>query len=530
VNRNAVPPLQDASHPIAPWLPYASSSLGLFGSQVHCGPCICLLNSCRKWNHFGDPCARDRPGFHGLKPSQQLYPNVGRRALVSESDAPPGRGFISRRGKIWVVATLATAAVTIVAATSPLWWVTLERPSDQDSHPGSVTGLQALDLVESLLHDRSSVSWEIFSDLGIAAHSSFTPWVVGSGSSANNSSVAMWACGSLGIVSVWNVSALPNRTGDLYDGFAPFWQFMFVNESGPGEFVFAIGTYDHGSVEAVLPLPETNPCIVALGLGSLTSLPPLAQPNLDTNVAGPLAFSYLQAPVSRLGLYAVLWTDGWVVVYNNGWGSYEYQYGASWGSDFYECGITGYSPTANSTVLVSAAEETQNGTPTVGLGLTTQGNCTLSEYNVSTKIGQNSARGSGYYVNLTLTVEGFALGKFVNDLPGLAAWTLHPDISLSNGSTEPVATDLCTGWTASPASCPPPTKGWYAVLTSPTGGWIDSFGFVNGSAEWVAPNPPLFSNETLTVVSSDLLMGSGDTLTLAPTIAWPQILSSSTPL
>lgn len=432
-----------------------------------------------------------------------------------------------------IVAAVAVATIMVVAGLATVWWLgSVGSSHGQPSHAGMATGLSALIVVEASLASTTSESWALFSALGIASHTPYTPGTLGGNLSASANLAAMESCGSLPFPSIWNVSGLPDREGNLTDGYAPFWQFLFENESGPGVFDFAIGVYVAGSIHVAAPLVESNSCIQALGFSVYTSSFPLAQPNLETDVGGPLAYANVSRWYSLGSPYAVLWTDGWSMISNNGWESFAGGGGQAWGVTFYTCGQTGVEPPLSSWIAWHTDVETQNGTPEGGAVIATQFICTQSEYNVTMGNGGTSVLGSDFATSLTLGVSGSYHGRFGNvsdlkDTQGIAAWMVLPEVFNASQVPLPLAYDTCPAWVPGIGSCAAPTSGWYAVLLSPSGGWLDSYGLINGSGTWSAPNVPIVSNESLVVLYTHPVTGAGDTFTLDSQVASPQIQATT---
>jgi hypothetical protein len=432
-----------------------------------------------------------------------------------------------------VVAAVATIVLVIALAT--FWGIIPGRPpGTTTTNSGMATGLSALNLVETALSQTTNESWTLFSNLGIATHYPFTPEVLAANDSETPASLgAMWACASLPTASVWNVSGLPVRSGNLSDGYSPFWQFMFSSESNASQPVFAIGTYVSGTVHVFAPLPSSNACIRSLDLGSWVDI--LSRPDLDTNVAGPLAYNTLESwppkPIPQLGSYVIIWVDGWPAIANYGQ-SATHDAWDGWDVNFNACGQVGIpsTPQQDPTVAIAQVFAT-NDTPTIG-GLQSAGpSCTWGDYNLTDRLLGPTPDQPTWDTSVALEVNTpSGQGAPANDTQGLAAWMVRPQVNVSNGVASPVSDDLCPTWISNPDSCQAPSSGWYAVLETSSGGWLDSYGLVNGSAGWIAPNEPVVSNESFVIISSSSSNISNDSFTFTPLIGWPQIDSVTTEL
>lgn len=326
---------------------------------------------------------------------------------------------------------------------------------------------------------------------------------------------------------MWNSSSLPVTPGNLSDGNATFWQFLFTDDTGPGTVSFAIGTYDAGTVGVVAPLSQTNSCIEALGLGPGFASPGYSEPDLDSTVAGEIAYRALIANAPQFGPYAVLWTNGYPILANSGWASFLALAGSVWDVDFYACGQAGVTPPYSAvtswhvqgSALVNSSREEATGI---------QFNCTLSSYDLTLALNGTSSRPSGVATDLAITATGRTNSTPVPEVQGLAAWMFTPHVNESDGASESPAADACLQWVPDVTDCGTPTSSWYAVLESPSGAWLDSYGIVNGSAGWVEAGSPIVTGETLVLISSGSL--DGTTLGLGADVLLPSITTSAVAL
>lgn len=450
--------------------------------------------------------------------------------LRTESPAPPASARRRPRRAVWGVAVV---VILCVAAIGVGGWIYLNRGTGAPtSQAGTTTGLSALTLVEAGLPKSGGQSWTLFSDIGIASPTPFTPWVLGGdpGSSANQLAT-IWACGSLPLTTVWNVSGLSSAAGNVSDGYAPFWQFMFENQSVTGQPVFEIGSYSQGRVEVVGPLPQSNACIEDLGLGPGTPLPGASQPNLDTNLGGPLAYANAASEFGpEFGPYALLWLDGLPMIANTGWDSFYSTGGAAWQASYYDCGLAGSVPPPNAYNSYHVSVWLENGTPEASGPLAVEFNCTLPNYGLSGAAHPAAGGVDPTSPRVALTVRGPFGGGAQEDAQGVAAWMLDPSIADSSQATTAPSVDLCSTWVSGLSSCASPDVGWYGVLLSPSGTWLDSYGVVNGTVTWAAPNVPVLSNETFVVLASSATDLAGMALSFTPQVHWPDISTSSIPL
>jgi hypothetical protein len=79
------------------------------------------------------------------------------------------------------------------------------------------------------------------------------------------------------------------------------------------------------------------------------------------------------------------------------------------------------------------------------------------------------------------------------------------------------AAELCGPGSQNLTSCPPPAQGWYAVLSSPSGKWLDSYPTTQNGSDWAVPDVSLESGDHVVFVGSNYSWGSTDSLGLATT-------------
>lgn len=439
---------------------------------------------------------------------------------------PPGR---------WRQAAIGLVVGSLVGASLGLGSLGLgSGPAGRSPPLGEqVTGLEALQAVQSLLASRGGQQWTDFSDLGISSAVPFSPWLLG-----GNASIAgyfpdelttLWSCHALPIPSIWNASAIPAQPGNLSSGRAPFWQFLFANESRPGVLTFAVGVVANASVYAVQDLPSSSPCITALGFGGWTQLPLRSQPVFDTSQVGPAAFADLASAYSPLvDGSAVLWLDGTPVISNLGWGATAAQYGPVWDADYYICGEAGEVDRPDTLTSAYVGLAITNGSVVTGPALGSDSSCTLSNYNLTTAVTAEDRLGDGFVANLSFAVSSYVFGATYNGTQGISTWMAGLGVTTAGGEAWNAGADACPLPVTNLSLCVPAT-GWAAVLLSPTGGWLDSYGLIGGTPGWSQANVPLISGETIAILSDTPLAGSGDVVSVVPNVGWPAIGAAGAP-
>ena len=104
------------------------------------------------------------------------------------------------------------------------------------------------------------------------------------------------------------------------------------------------------------------------------------------------------------------------------------------------------------------------------------------------------------------------LSNFYDEI-GLANWMTGWNLSTSSGSALPLATPVCKEWAPALTNCPANDTGWYAVLLSSGGEWINSYGATPNGTSWSIPIDALVSHQQLVIVTPSSWNLSGDKLT-----------------
>lgn len=423
------------------------------------------------------------------------------------------------RGGFEVAAIIAVAGLVLMAG---LWFSV--RPSAPASpsvpplHPGMQTGTGAFLQVSTALKNRSPRLWELFDDVGVATPAGFTP-ITGVASDPS-------ACSSLPFPSVWNVSALPIRGGDLLNGWAPFWQFDFQNETAPGVWEFEIGVFVNGTIYLSGPLAESNACMKSLGWDNWSNAySPGFVPNLSTAIVGPFANRSMHSLWQVKGPYAVLWSQGAPsLVSNFGGGSSISMAGPGWIFTVYRCGLADWEPALGATTAYESDFSLANGTVSGGVHWSyTNNTCIFSNYHVLATYNGTAPSFNGTVTSISLNVT--TSPPFPWAVQGLAAWMVEPTLTV-NGSPASVANDSCPSWVANVYECPL-SSGWLGVLVSVSGEWLDSYGSIGGVDRWAAPQTPILSGDSLILLNDVLPAGGQTVLALDSAVGWPTVTATS---
>jgi hypothetical protein len=130
-----------------------------------------------------------------------------------------------------------------------------------------------------------------------------------------------------------------------------------------------------------------------------------------------------------------------------------------------------------------------------------------------------------FQVALAYESNGTLLGDY--DGWGLANWMTDWNLTTSSGAPLPVAGSGCAAWVPALADCASNESGWYAVVLSASGEWINSFGVQPGGAVgWSEPVTALVSHQELVIVCPSSWNMEGDSLNVTSTISTSTVSGS----
>ena len=353
------------------------------------------------------------------------------------------------------------------------------------------TFYQALGSVNGSVASQFGGPWTLFAAWGIAAPLPFAPnslgWI------SNNRTVK--DCGSeFNGLTLWNGS-IPLFTGTFNSGTAPFWQFAFFSNSSES---VLIATDVLGTVTVYLPVPMSDPCMVASGLSD--------QPWIWARLLAPFP---TDSPVMAGSAWRAIGED-WTAVNPDGYELFVLGW-SYWGSanpqglvvKFARCGEVGFTGVQ----------------PVVDVLLSSNGSWN-SFYNGSQGCGDVTLLGpppvyGSYVLNFSTFVAYGGNGSFAIvrsfqvgysstpadwDAGGLVTWMTTLNLSNSSGPRLPSVLPNCTEWVSEWSRCSSNDSGWYGVLISASGEWLDSYPSSPDGSSWIIPNLSLVSDEQLVVV------------------------------
>lgn len=381
---------------------------------------------------------------------------------------------------------------------------------------------EALSEVNTSVRNMSGGPWALFSVWGIAAQSPFSANVISY--PAQNHTVN--SCGQqFNGLTLWN-GTMPLFNGTFDSGTAPFWQFAFFSSVSQA---ILLATDTLGVPKVFPPMAYPGPCNAWYDLGPNPVrwiVPPGTFP-VDSPKAAQSAWGAVDQTWVHLNEPEVeLITIGPGIF--DGFGDVS-----GYGVFFDRCGQVGVAGGAEPLVLVG--ESTQGlwgGTE----NLTT--NCALQYSGLGTLDGvydllfspPNISAGSATtqatipfqvafaYPNGTLTKD--------DDGWGLANWMTGINVTTSSGQHLPLGTPTCRSWVASLADCPANASGWYAVLLSSSGEWLNSYGASPNGTGWALPVDALVSHQQLVVVIPSSWSTSGGILSVTSTVSTSRVVGS----
>jgi hypothetical protein len=425
------------------------------------------------------------------------------------------------------------ALVVIVAGSLGAWYyVSTHGPS---SSAGRVvadgpTFYQALESLNSSVTNESGGPWSIFSVMGIAARAPYSPSVKGYVSF--NASLPVNGCqAALNGPSMFNGS-IPIFTGTFNSGTAPFWQFAYYSNATSEVLV---GTDTLGSPHLFSPFPLQSNCTHAWGdfildpsswagqIYNNSSLPPnsptaarIVWSNVDTGYLDrhqPLVELFTSGPAmlaATQDLPSGVFGVDFVSCGLAGFTGYETDWARGYGMAYYS-GVDKsgqYSGAFNTTTNCFLGN-----TPTV-LGAVT-GSYQLLFSSATTF----TATDTTWFTAPTAVNFALTSGGEYYDMWGLASWMTNWNLTTPSDSRLPLGMPACTSWVPAVEDCVANSSGWYVVVLSTGGEWINSYGELsNGTAGWSEQVTALVSHQQLVIVAPSSWDLAGDELAVSSTV------------
>jgi hypothetical protein len=422
-----------------------------------------------------------------------------------------------------VVAVVVAIALLLILSVLAFHFTTTSQSSPGPTADGP-TLYQALAQINITVRNVSGGPWTLFSVWGVAAQSPFSPNVVGY--PAENLTVNL--CGrQFDGLTLWN-GTIPVFDGTFDSGTAPFWQVGFYSNVSHS---ILLTTDTLGITKIYPPMTYPGPCTAWYDLGSAPwhwTIPPGAFP-ADSPTATQTAWrvvgqDWLQSNRPEVELITI----GPGVF--NGFGD-----ASGYGVYFDRCGQAGIAGLAEPLVLVGESlqaqwRETQKLTTDCALPSSGYGSLDGLYSLRFSAINVSSAAGTTWLIVPFQVAFAYPNGTLTSDFDGwgLANWMTSLNVTTSLGLHLPLGTATCQSWVASLAECTANVTGWYAVLLSSTGEWLDSYGATPEGTGWSVPVDALVSHQELVVVVPSSWNLSLATLNVTSTVSTSRIIGSVT--
>ena len=427
---------------------------------------------------------------------------------------------------------IVVALVVTLAAIGVSWWAynQVERPTSSVRDDGP-TLYSAYAAINASVHEVTGGPWALFWGTGIAAQAAFSPNIF---QNILTQSVVVNDCGKLlNGLTMWN-GTIPVFAGTLNSGTATFWQFGFYS-STTNQILLASDVM--GEV-TVFP-PEQNAylstnCMPWGNLGN--QFPSLSNWARDLYTTSGNSPAEAELATETVGQETLNSQGPWAEIYWIGPNMF-YPWPTTAPSvpvsvTFDRCGLDGITG-------IQPLDFVGNNSALAMIGET---NCALLNY-APNPVGTYS----GYYqfvfskpssatelgtTQMTLPYQVgsvYNISKNFTNTWGLANWMTGWSLSLPVGKNLPMTSPTCLAWVASVSQCSANTSGWFFVITSPNGSWINSYGVMPGSSVgWSQPVTAMVTDQQLVLVVPSSWNVTGDVLSVSSKVSTSTVVGSDT--
>jgi hypothetical protein len=412
---------------------------------------------------------------------------------------------------------VAGIVVVLVVAGSAVWYeFDLRRTAPGNSGNELADGptfAQAYSAVNGTVNGLPGGPWILSQAFGIASPVPSSP---SSWGWPGTYPETMFACGTaFNGLTIWNGS-LPLFNGTFNSGTAPFWQFVFFsNLSGQ----LLVGTDVDQKVTVYPGIGLSSPCAE---YSRLNYKPWVSAKQISDGLFPPDTPAMASA---SWGAVAEKWVHGLGTEPTE-----MYQFGdlpfgsgglASTQLQFFTCGaLGGVGATPGLSVFTNPddpADVTSWTNYTLGCTPTADNWTPVPihvEFNNSAEISRGDAT---YYAEENEILTGYNTSNFTNQTLGVTSWMVNLSLTSPTKGPMVLGDGMCDNWTATYTDCPPDSSGWYAVLLSESGQWLDSYGMTAHQGAWTLPAVPIVSGQYLVVVAPDTWNLTNATLTVSST-------------
>jgi hypothetical protein len=422
-----------------------------------------------------------------------------------EGDRP-----LRRRIRAPLAILVVLSAVLASAAGAGIWYYETGGHSGSGLKADGPTFYQAITEVNDSVVNETGGPWTLYAVWGIASPTPFSPNALGW--SSYNQTVN--SCGSqFNGLTLWNGS-IPLFNGTFDSGTAPFWQFGFFSNSSQA---ILIATNVLGVPRVYPPMAMSSPCASASGLGGT-----------------PWGWAHTLSPFPSDSptMAESSWTaigERWTTANQPAYETFVLGFGY-WGSGnpsglivkFARCGevgATGVQPVADVILNSNGSwNSVFNGTQGCGDVISLGPPPVYGQYLLNFSIPQISHAGSTELVGQSFQVTYGSAPPVDADAGGLVTWMTNLSLSDDSKSPLPSVNPDCASWVPSLADCSAGGSGWYAILLSSNGSWLDAYPSLSGNVAWEIPNVSLASNQFLAVIVPSSWGVTGDILSINGTV------------
>jgi hypothetical protein len=388
---------------------------------------------------------------------------------------------------------------------------------------------EALSAVNSSIGLEGGGPWALFSVYGIAAPVPFSPNLIGYA----HTNVTVNSCSqAFDGLTLWN-GTLPLFNGTFNSGTAPFWQLAYFSNSTQQ---ILLATDVLGQASLYPPIAYPSACMPWYDFPGSSANWTSANniPEIDSSVAARVAWdAALQGSVTVGDSISVNEPETEIITVGPGVFMGLGDAVSAYGVYFDRCGevgVVGIQPLIAAGVgstgqLIGTANLTHNcALIKSGVGVYD------SEYDLlfsppSINSGPLTTQiAAGFQVAIAL--PNGTLGNFYDEV-GLANWMTSWNLTTSSGQILPLGTPNCRSWVSSVADCVASSSGWYAVILSAGGEWVNSYGALpGGGVGWSEPVTALVSHQQLVIVLPSSWTVSGDQANVTSTVSTSTVLGS----
>ena len=432
-----------------------------------------------------------------------------------------------------LTAILLTCMVIVSAVVGGWWLVSSQNRGSKSSllRSDGPTLHQAIAELSPGVANQSGGPWALFSAYGIAAQVPFSPNLIGYA----HTNVTVNSCGqAFDGLTLWN-GTIPLFDGTFNSGTAPFWQFAYFSNSTQ-EILLATDVL--GDLRLYPPIAYPSACMPWYDLpGNVANwTSDTAVPSIDSSEAAQVVWNAILQGSDTVGDWTTD-TEPDTEIITFGPGVFMGLGDASSAYGVYldrcgEVGVTGVQPLILAGVgstgqLLGASDLTHN------CALINSGEGAYdSDYDLlfgQPTLNTNAATTmatAGFQVAIAL--PNGTLVKFFDEV-GLASWMTSWNLSTPLNTRLPLGMPACASWVPSVEDCVANSSGWYAVILSANGEWINSFGALpNGTAVWSEPVTAIVSHQQLVIVIPSSWNLAGDVLAPNSTVSTSTVIGSLT--